>query len=460
MNTNHCNFSFVDLQLQDLAASPDIRDPSLNTAQCVIQGHKPKFSDTKGHIVKMSVVCSIFAMNAGFIFSWAMLNMAGSGRVTTTAKAIWFSSFLLSVLCIFYFFVACVLAFHFSCVFFATLAFPVIWTVCESIFSSFICHILFKDLFFYHKDKAVICLYTFGGNTICYISCWLVIGIRINPLWGLTVALSIFSTFAASIYAVYLHLEVTGTYPLPYIKNLFGTFYSRPYYNADDRDRVLISLSKFLRFSQSFSVKFVCLRLCIAVGSFFVFVILAGPSIGGQTGADELLKTSSLYFITAFITWATLRNCASNDARLGNERPQYVELQDTDNHTGDHPGGELSTPEFITGATLRNRASNDAPLRNERPQNVELQDTDNHTGDHPGGELSTPEFITGATLRNRASNDAPLRNERPQNVELQDTDNHTGDHRGELGTALVKCYYHDDRRVSNERSHVTHETRV
>ena len=444
MNTNHCNFSFVDLQLQDLAASPDIRDPSLNTAQCVIQGHKPKFSDTKGHIVKMSVVCSIFAMNAGFIFSWAMLNMAGSGRVTSTAKAIWFSSFLLSVLCIFYFFVACVLAFHFSCVFFATLAFPVIWTVCESIFSSFICHILFDYIFFYHKDKAVICLYTFGGNTICYISCWLVIGIRISPLWGLTVALSICSTFAASIYAVYLHLEVTRTYPLPCIKNLFDTFDRGAYHGEDDRNRVSISFSNFLRFSQSFSVKFVCLRLCIAVGSFFVFVILAGPSIGGQTAADELLKTSSLYFITAFITWATLRKRTSNDAPRLNERPQNAE----------------SIPSSFAVRRWRCFARRKRPQRRRAKEKRMLsQATDHHTGDHRG-ELSTPAFITGATLRNRDSNDTPLQNERPQNVELQDTDNHTGDHRGELGTALVKCYYHDDRRVSNERSHVTHETRV
>ena len=292
----------------------------------------------------MSVVCSIFAMSAGFIFSWAMLNL--SEMVTTTANAIWFSSSFLSVLCTFYFFVACVLALHFSSVFFATLAFPIIWTVCESIFSTFIYRILsfYCD---YGKAKVVICLlYTFGGNTICYISCWLVIGIRINPLWGLTVALSIISIFAAFTYAVYLHLELTGTYPLPafLFYNVFSTFEPRDYSRQNDEDdRVLISLSKFLRFSQSFGVKFVCLRLCIAVGSFFVFVILAGPSIGGQTGADELLKTSSLYFITAFITWATLRRRASNDAPLRNERPQNVELQNTDHHTGDHPGGELST---------------------------------------------------------------------------------------------------------------------
>ena len=322
----------------------------------------------------MSVVCSIFAMSAGFIFSWAMLNL--SYMETTTAKAIRFSSSFLSVLCTFYFFVACVLAFHFSSVFFATLAFPIIWTVCESIFSTFIYRIL---SFSFRYRYVVICLlYTFGGNMICYISCWLVIGIRINPLWGLTVALSIISIFAAFTYAVYLHLEVKRTFSLPSDESLCDDFSSRVYVrearnDEDDRNRVLISLYWFLKLSQSFGVKFFCLRLCIAVGSFFVFVILAGPSIGGQTGADELLKTSSLYFITAFITWTTLRN--------------------TDHHSGGHRG-KLRTPAFITGANLRNRAK----------------------------------------LRNRAS-------ERPQNGELQDTDHHTGDHRGELGT-LVKNYYY------------------
>ena len=98
-----------------------------------------------------------------------------------------------------------------------------------------------------------------------------------------------------------------------------------------------------LTVSQSLTAKFFCMRGCIAVGSFFVVVILAGPSIGGQTAADELLTTSSLYFITAFITWATLKKRASIDAPLQNERPQNAEGQDTEHHTGDHPGGELGT---------------------------------------------------------------------------------------------------------------------
>ena len=152
----------------------------MNTAQCVIQGHKPKFRDTKGDIVKMLVICNLFVMNAGIIFSWVMVSMntfnRPSGRVIkNTASALWFSSHFLSVLCIFHFFVAGVLAFHFSSVFFffATLAFPIIFTVCANIFSTFVYRLL--SFHIDHELKAVFCLYTLGGNTICYISCWLVI---------------------------------------------------------------------------------------------------------------------------------------------------------------------------------------------------------------------------------------------------------------------------------------------
>ena len=373
MNTNHCNFFFVDLQLQDLAVSPDIRDPSLNTAQCVIQGHKPKFSDTKGHIGNMLLVCNLFVINAGLIFSWAIVDMKKFNRlrdrkIKNTVTAMCVSIHFLSVLCILYFVVACGLAFHFSDFVFSTLLTSVIiWTL----FENFFFYVSMDRLSFSYVNrkliKAIFCLlYTFGGNTICYISYWLVIGIRINPSWGLTVAFSIISFFAALTYAVYLYLEVI--YPNGYnirerentLQDFFlGTYtlsetsYRNPLsssasndhnsQNNNDPQNRVIALFKSLTSSQRFSAIHVCIRGCTAVGCFFIMVILAGPSIAGQTAADELLKTASLYFITAFITWATLKKHSSIDTPLQNERPQNAEEQDTDHHTGDHPGGELGT---------------------------------------------------------------------------------------------------------------------
>ena len=222
--------------------------------------------------------------------------------------------------------------------------------------------------------------YVFGGKSICYLSCWLVIGIRINPSWGLTIALFIISIFAAFTYAVYLYLEVIypngynmrerentlqdflwGTYTLPEdsYRNPLSSSASNDdnsQNNNDDPNRV-IALFKYFALLERFRgirAKFVCMLGCIAVVSFFLMVILAGPSIAGQTSAaDELLKTSSLYFITAFITWATLKKHASIDTPQQNERTQNAEGQDTDHHTEDHHGGELGTQyPLVMGETI------------------------------------------------------------------------------------------------------------
>ena len=324
----------------------------------------------------MLMVCVLFVVNAGLIFSWAIVEMnelRGREIKNTALSAMCFSIHFLSVLCTVYVFVACALAAYFSPFFSLTLFFIMTWTGIESFYVSM--HPL--SFSYVKRGQAIILLYTFGGNTICYLSCWLVIGIRINPSWGLTVALFIISIFASSTYAVYLYLEVI--YPNGYnireredtLQDLLWGTYSFRYtrsnsdssddnsQNINDPPNRVIALLKSLtsqsfmfgfmrRFrsltvSQSLTAKIFCMRGCIAVGSFFVVVILAGPSIGGQTAADELLTTSSLYFITAFITWATLKKRASIDAPLQNERPQNAEGQDTEHHTGDHPGGELGT---------------------------------------------------------------------------------------------------------------------
>ena len=359
----------------------------MNTAQCVILGHKPKFSDTKGHSVKLLWVCNVFVVSAGLICSSAIIDMSISNRVsgrkvTNKVSAMCLSIHFLSLLCAAHIVVCVALCFTFLTTSFSnvTFGFIIIWTNVENALYVPIHYLSFSVANRKVIAVSLIGLYTFGGNTICYISCWLVIGIRINPSWGLTVALFIISIFASSTYAVYLYLEVI--YPNGYnireredtLQDLLWGTYSFRYtrsnsdssddnsQNINDHPNRVIALLKSLTSSQSFTsmfgcmrrfrsltvsqsltAKFFCMRGCIAVGSFFVVVILAGPSIGGQTAADELLTTSSLYFITAFITWATLKKRASIHAPLQNERPQNAEGQDTEHHTGDHPGGELGT---------------------------------------------------------------------------------------------------------------------
>lgn len=350
----------------------------MNTAQCVIQGYKGKFFDSPGNIRGMLWAGSLFANFAGHIFIWAIIDMRknnrSSGRkIKNTVTAMSVSIHFLSVLCILCFIVACGLAFRFSEDLFllSSLAYVIISAVASTFFYPISMHRLsFSYVNSKRGIKAIFWLLcTFGGLTICYISCWLVIGIRINPSWSLTVALSIISIFGALTYAVYLYLAVIhpdgykirrrenklqdlllGTYTLSeasYRENPLSSSASSDdnrQNNNDPQNRV-IALFKSLTSSQRFRAIQVCILGCIAVVSFFLMVILAGPSIAVQTSAaDELLKTSSLYFITAFITWATLKKHASIDTPLQKERPQNAEGQDTDHHTGDHPGGEFGTP--------------------------------------------------------------------------------------------------------------------
>ena len=322
-------------------------------------------------------VCILFVMSAGLIVSSAIIDMNKFYRlrcrkIKNSGSAICFSSHCLSVLGEVYILVAFVfclyvrlsgsLFFYISSLF----IFMWIWLTCflymQIYYVSLPRHTGIQDLLMMH--------YVFGGNTICYLSCWLVIGIRINPSWGLTVALFIISIFAAFTYAVYLYLEVI--YPNGYNMRerentlqdfLWGTYtlpedsYPNPLsssasnddnsQNNNDGPNRVIAIFKYFVLLERFRViraKFVCILGCIAVVCFFLIVILAGPSIAGQTSAaDELLKTSSLYFITAFITWATLKKHASIDTPQQNERTQNSEGQDTDHHTGDYPGGELGT---------------------------------------------------------------------------------------------------------------------
>ena len=291
----------------------------MNTAQCVILGHKPKFSDTKGHSVKMLWVCNVFVVSAGLIFSSAIIDMSISNRVsgrkvTNKVSAMCLSIHFLSLLCAAHIVVCVALCFTFLTTSFSnvTFGFIIIWTNVENALYVPIHYLSFSVANRKVIAVSLIGLYTFGGNTICYISCWLVIGIRINPSWGLTIALFIISIFATFTYAVYLYLEVF--YPNGYNMResgenilqdfLWGTYTlsGNPQNDNDDQNRV-IALFKSLALSERFRgirAKFVCMLGCIAVGSIFVVVMLAGPSIGGQTAADELLKTSSLYF-NAFV---------------------------------------------------------------------------------------------------------------------------------------------------------------
>ena len=201
-----------------------------------------------------------------------------------TVKAVCFSFYLLSIpgsLLI-------IVAFILSCVYRGTdiIAILVLVIVFSLVEFTAMC---IKYKMCEDKDKCVLCfLKLFGGHAISYIFCWIVTGIRINPTWGLTIALLVSSVFASVTYAKYLYLE---EFSKGRNNRASGT--------TSHRRQVIAFL----------------IGCCLAVLILFLIVIFAGHSSSEKEMAvDEVLKTTSLYFITAFITWVTWKKYDSADA--------------------------------------------------------------------------------------------------------------------------------------------------
>jgi len=117
-----------------------------------------------------------------------------------------------------------------------------------------------------------------SANVTSYLFCWLMIGIMINPTWGLTVALLVCSIFAALVYAVYLYLDTTD----------------------DNLPQVVAQNSSCCKNLHTFLF---CGSGFLAVLLLVFIILFAGQSYNSKETGDEVLKTILLYFIGAFISW-------------------------------------------------------------------------------------------------------------------------------------------------------------
>ena len=287
--------SLLVLQLQDLAMLPAIRDPSLNTAECVIKGHDPNF-EARGrspYIRAVLWLSLIFVIVSGpslakYVRDLEELSNKNSYKKKNTVKAVCFSFYLLSIAGSLLIIVALVLSIVYRGTdIIAILALIIVVSLGEF---AYILHKMCDN----KMERALCFLKIFGGHAVSYILCWIVTGIRINPTWGLTIALLVISVFAAVTYAKYLYLEA-----FPEGSN-----------SATNHRR---------------QVKAFLMACCLAVLILFLIVVFAGHSSSEKEMAvDEVLKTTSLYFITAFIAWATTRNKHdSADASTNTCPPSY-----------------------------------------------------------------------------------------------------------------------------------------
>ena len=271
------------LQLQDLADSPKIQNPQLNTAECVIEGHEPDISATgrSPYIRAMLWFSFIFTFLSGPLLALvAFLTLSTlDGKINSEtemdfaamSKALKWSAYLVFLpvevaLLIF--------AFVFSVIGKAP------WDICAILVVVFLVGLLvggflkqgsFDGLDFLPKTEhgctksLLLQLVIFVcANLTAYHFCWLVIGIMINPLWGLILLLFVCVSVAAFIFAAYI------------------------YFCKKQKTMFLFSL---------------CAAFVVSIWSLLVVVGLAGQSFYGREGEDDIVKLVTLSVTTAFFSW-------------------------------------------------------------------------------------------------------------------------------------------------------------
>ena len=314
--------------MQDLAISPGIQDPRLNTAECVIQGHQPNIDATGvNSYIRAILYCSLVSVILiGPILGFLSLNVLenystkkGKCRkynVKCCAKrqrdgaleqeptnilcvacykgedpfvrAAEYTCFLLLLTDILITLIAVrdVLFDH------TEICFPIllITCICEGFVICLVqcCAVLCCDSCKDVKEMSLYRTFVFmtGANVIAYHLIWLIVGIMVNPTWGLTVlAVACFVIVA-----------------------LFCTIY------------VICNASK-----ESF-----CHSFCVSIPSFVglclvvSLTVLAGQSFYGRETTGEILKTA-LFYVVGGLTWlfgkGFLSSSSNEDraAKTGNE---------------------------------------------------------------------------------------------------------------------------------------------
>ena len=296
------------LQLQDLAVSPKIQDPQLNTAECVIEGHKPDilatgrspyirailwfsfiFTFFSGPLLALLALLNLSSLdtksknNSNIINDTNPENPDNSGQPSSqgpSSDQMNFAAISKALKC-----GAC---FVFLLVevplFFSNIAFSVVGKApCDFcaipvviIFVGLLLGGLLEKGCFHTLDflpgkedgcyaRALQVVIFMCANLTAYHFCWLVVGIMINPLWGVIVLLFVCVSVAVFIFAVYIY-----------------------YWSKDTNTKVLFSL---------------CAAFVVSVWSLLVVVGLAGQSFYGREGADDIVKLVTLYVTAASGSW-------------------------------------------------------------------------------------------------------------------------------------------------------------
>ena len=254
--------------------SPKLEDPTLNTAECVIQGHEPDISATgRSAYIRAVLWCSlIFTTLFGpltaliiFIgFDTAKEDETQHKEKKNLCKAVKCTSLIILAVEI------GLLITTIACSMQGNVPWDTYVIVMLITVEGLVMGLAVRKKYFRFLPenetlgKVGIFLWT---NLTMYYFCWLVIGIMINPLWGFTVLLVICVVIAATVYIVYQ----------------FISFY-------DPQSSCKRNLA-------------VCGASLCSIFSLVTVMLLAGQSYFGRETANDVVKTTLLYVTTAFVSW-------------------------------------------------------------------------------------------------------------------------------------------------------------
>ena len=283
--------------------SPGIRDPRLNTAECVIEGHKPNITATgRSLYIKAIMWCSfIFVLPAGPYLAFVILDMLKdrSERVGDHHVSLfcWCKcaeccqscnrrqdsaeySLVSSIIC------SCYLLF---CAEIVILLYVIVVSACGNaptdiyyilgflVFEGAVlgCYRVFKSSDRCSMPCNILLKVIIGisANLTTHHFCWLVIGIMINPTWGLAVLLIVCFFVAALTYLL----------------------------------RQIFEVDKCCHFTHFI----ICLVCFCGVCSLVVLAVLAGQLFYGRETADDIMKTVLLYVIgglTGLTSWISRKH--------------------------------------------------------------------------------------------------------------------------------------------------------
>ena len=284
-------------QLQDLADSPGLQNPSLNTAECITEGHEPNLTD-KGRRVYIITTMWLSCIFSVFLGPWvATIAVFSFENFVSQSPKMFFGLIFVSG---FLFLVEVGLFITAGVLLFAQNGGPIKCHILAMLLIipltglSFRCcfkpisgnqdnqhnqHNQHSPMWRAAVRAARIVIYPFASMT-CYHFCWIVIGVIMNALWGVSVFLLICVVIVVLVF-------------------IFSNFF---------RTRL-------------FSCKLAILYLSLILPflSLITLVILNGQSFFEKDTTNSIVKTVILSVITAVISWTGLSREGNGPANVEGE---------------------------------------------------------------------------------------------------------------------------------------------